>query len=521
MSLPHDRAATAHAKRDIARSENRRRLASVAFVALAVGGLLAASAVFEAAPLRNSEGSLGGRLPEASLPSNTAAQWDCPGPLPAGSSPQRSAVLLTNPGKAPASVVVAAVATSTAASSAGQKLPGWSKTLVLPPRSSRELPLATTGPSQDDAVSVLSASAAVAVFESVVSAPKRNPVPAASPCEAGTASASYIGAGSTLGRSSVIVSVFDPTATPAVVGIRVSTGAKSVLPPTLQGLIIKPYSLQIFNLGRWVVQQPTLGVTVSASVGRVAVGAAETEAPNGRVSGSGLLIAVDQTASVWVMPPGVIRAGRSVAVRIFDPGVRSAMVTISSPLAGRAPIELTDNLVAGGVLDVSLPLRASATKKGKASSPAAAGAPAVEGPIVVRTAEGVGVVVSRITALPYAGQDQAATFAAATSVPSRRWVLPAATGVFGKSGLREHLVLSNPHNAVASARVEVLRAGSGAVSTIAIPANSTATLAVGSSRGHLLGAVLVLASASVIAEAEIFASHGAFRPSPVEGVPIA
>jgi hypothetical protein len=373
----------------------------------------------------------------------------------------------------------------------------------------------------------LSASAAVAVFESVVYAPKSNPVPAASPCEAGTASASYIGAGSTFGSSSVIVSVFDPTATPAVVGIRVSTGAESVLPPTLQGLIIKPYSLQVFNLGRWVVQQPTLGVTVSVSVGRVAVGAAETEAPNARVSGSGLLIAVDQTAGVWVMPPGVIRAGRSVAVRIFDPGVRSAMVTISSPLAGRAPIELTDNLAAGGVLDVSLPLRASATKKGKASSPAAAGAPAVEGPIVVRTrpreissADGVGVVVSRITALPYAGQDQAATFAAATSVPSRQWVLPAATGVFGKSGLREDLVLSNPNNAAASAEVEVLRAGSGAVSTIAIPANSTATVAVGSSRGHVLGAVLVLASASVTAEAEIFASHGAFRPSPVEGVPI-
>lgn len=521
------RPAPARASRASDRGGRARRLAAAAFLLVALGGILAVAATVPAPRPASTElaGSVGA-LPAASLTSGTSSLWDCPGPLPGGRSATRSAVVVVNSGAHPATVQLA-VAAAAVSTRGGAPLPGWSRTLTVAARSTSTLSLASNARAQSDAVSVLSTSDAVAVFEWVLP-PNRStsggavftPALIESPCELGTSTVAYLASGSTVGKSEVTVSVFNPTATEAVVGMRVSYGASDVDPPALQGLIVQPYSLQTYGIGAWVVQRQTVAVTVAATAGQVAVGATETQS-GGAASGQALVIASDETRDTWVLGPGLDVPGRTVAVRVYDPSERQATVTISSPVSGGPSIDLTAGVPAGGALTVELPLAPA--------RPSSRGRPVprvIEGPITIRSADGVGIVVARLTVVPAGSGTSAVSYIAGTSWPSLLSIVPGRQAAGGSA-----IVLANPGVVAATVQLTSLPSST-AGGTVEGRVFGRLTLPPGGRETFDLGAVSagaaieVSASEAIVAESERYpvapagSSPLPIQPEPAGAVPL-
>ncbi len=525
-------------KRDAGRLEASQRLRAVALVLVLLAGILLAGAFVHPRSAAVLSSAPGGQLPSVSLTSSAAVEWECPGPLPAGSSADRSSVIIVNPDVKPASVEIQVEAVTVGSRKGGHALPPSRTQMSLGPRSEQVVPLATTGPAQDDAVSVLATAGAVAVFESVAAVQLPPPVrhhgsarqallsiaPLESPCTTGATTSSYVAAGSTAGQSDVIVSLFDPTATQAVAAIRVSTGSAVITPPALQGLIVKPYSLQIFNLSRWVVQQPDVAVAVSTTIGRVALGAAETVASDPTaataMNGQALLVGVAVPEDTWVMTPGLGQITRTVSVDVYDPGPRPATVTIASPVLGRPLTEISVVVPAGLVREVELPLPTAGSPAGNEPLP-------VEGPIVIRTAEGVGVVVARVAVQHLGPHTETVALAAGTAQPSDGWVVPVTAGSATTTvpRLSGGLVFSNPGSEPAVLRISELTTASGSSSLQQL---STLTLAGGSSakvvlRLPIAGAdfagLIVDSGTPIVAEQDFYALGTVQHPVPVAPVP--
>ncbi len=472
-----------------------RRALAVTLLVLGLAALLSVGAALRtgAAPKSELTGLEGG-LPAASPSSLASSMWDCPGPLPGGRSATRSAMVVVNNGSKSAAVQLSAYAVSVS-NRGGSVMKGWAKSWTMPAKSTNTVSLASSAKPQSDAVSVLSSSDALAVFEWILppsdsAAAGATPAQVESPCEVGTSAVAYVASGSTAGRSSVTVSVFNPTATEAVVGMRVSDGSSSAQPPALQGLIIPPYSVHTFAIGPWVVQQPTVAVTVMATAGQVAIGAGETVS-SGSATGQSLVIGSYQTRAAWFLSPGMEVPGRTVAVRVYDPGTRAATVTISSPVVGGPSVDLTAVVPGEGALTVALPLATSRPK-----TPTTAPVQVTEGPITVRTAEGVGVVVARVVAVPLTGMASSVSYLAATSWPVATSVVPGRQEAVGTT-----LVLADPGSSGATVEVATLPPeglASRLVARLTVQAGGRTSLELSS--GEAGSALLVTATEAIVAE---------------------
>jgi hypothetical protein len=498
-------------------SEGPYRLLVSGLVVLVLAGLLVAGAIVKTERVANSAVTSGplGAYPAASLSSPEASMWACPGPLPAGGGQARSSVEIVNTGSSRVALSVAGASTALSGDG-GSPLGIWSRSATVNAHSSMVVPLPSSGPAQSDAVTVLAGSSAVAAFEVVaptVSPSANSPKPATlqSPCELGTTKVSFIPSGTTTNKSTEVVSAYNPTATEAVVGMSVASTSSSVSPPALQGLTIKPYSLQTYNIGTWVVQHPTVAVTVSATVGQVAVGTLETQSSTGS-TGESLEIGEDQLSTVWTLTPGVMVLGRTVAIRVYDPSTRATTVSISSPVSGGPSIDLTASVAAEGARTILLP--PSISQRPKAGAP-----PIVEGPIVIRTSEGVGVAVARLGAADVASRLMAVgTMAATAAAPESQWLLPDS----GAAG--EAIVAANPGKTTVNVELYGLSASGGGlkgITQITLPPQARKTFVV---LGTSYSALFLSASQQFVVDAGAEATQGLTRvpagASPVEAIPV-
>ncbi|MHB1771462.1 MAG: DUF5719 family protein [Acidimicrobiales bacterium] len=540
------------AAREANGADVRVRVRAVLLVALMLAGILIAGAVVRAGVPRAAKVSRGGQLPVVNLASSTAVEWECPGPLLAGSSSQQSSVVIDNPGRASARVQVFVDAVAAFPRKAERALPSWSTALTLAPHSQSVVALHRTGPRQDDAVSVLETAGSVAVFESTVTVTRmaastggKKPTPRSSPsstrqespCATGGTTSSYIAAGSTGGRSDILVALFDPTATQAVVGIRASSASGVVVPPALQGLIIRPYSLEVFDLARLVVQQDLVAISDETSVGRVVLGAYETVASDPTAAtalhGQALVLGIGSPRSSWVMTPGPAARGGTVSLDVYDPGSREAEVSISSSSAssqatGQPVVEISAIVPAGEVREITLPSPTVASARtAKASS-----RQALRGPIVLRVAGGVGVVVARSDVQQVAARTQTVALLAATCELASEWLLPVASTTSAAGALPEHgdIVISDP--GAAQARIEVLQLttagplGRSQLATLSLAPGTTATLALSlPAHGTAFAGLELISSSPVVAEQD-FSPVGPHRravlvaPAPLQGIPL-
>jgi hypothetical protein len=496
--------------------DTARRVAFSILVLLLLAGLLTAGRVVRhgGRPFPPAIQTAAGGLPTASLSSDQASGWACPGPLPAGKGSGGSAVEVVNSGGRSATADVTVAATSPS-NLGGSVLAGWSENVTVAAHSAMTVPMRTNGPASNDAVSVVSGSSAIAVFETI--APGATgarghaifPAPLGSPCENGTSAASYIASGSTNNKSGIVVAVFDPTATEAVVGMTVSRGSSTTTPPALQGLTIKPYSVQTFKIGTWVVQQATVAVTVTASVGQVAVGASEAQSSAGS-TGSALVIGAYRASTTWTVGAGFSVLGRTAGIRLYDPGSAAATVSILSPVSGGPSVNLTAGVPAGGVITVQVPVTIAPPKSPKA-------APIAEGPIIIRSAQNVPIVVARIVSSPLAGGVKAVNYLAVTAQPAPIWVLPAA----GRGG--GVVVVANPGAASINVSLDGTKTSGGLKGLVGltVPAGGRGTFTVPSS-GY--GSYFLASSQPFVAELTTFAFDGKVVPADanaVMGIPVA
>ncbi len=527
-------------RRDANRAEAVARLRSVAVVAVFVAGALAAGSLVHATTPTEVPIPSSARLPVVNLASTDSVEWQCPGPLPAGGTPVRSSIVVINPGSVATTVQVDMMAVKARSGSA--PLPTRRRQVRVAPHRERVVSLPTRGAVSEDAVSVLAPTGSVAVFESVSGPlpPASHPgagghgtaavvlrAPEQAPCSTGATSSAYLAAGSTAGRSQVAVSLFNPGATEAVAAISVATPSGVTSPPTLQGVIVQPYSLQVFELAHSVVQQPTIAVTETTSVGRLVLGASTSAEADitaaTSLTGGGLLVGIAAPQQTWTMASGLELAGRTVSVRVFDPGPRATSVTITCPVAGRATIELTATVAAGRVRDVPLPFAALA--------PSRSGRPAAlpAGPITVRSAEGVGVVVSRQTVEQVGPHAETVALLSPSAQPAARWVLPAsssAQAVAGGVTIAGGVVVANGGGVTASVTVLELTASGPShlrsLRTFAVaPGRATAIgLRLPPESGTAFAGLEVVSTVPVVAEADFYAVGPPQHPAPVMALPV-
>jgi hypothetical protein len=214
-------------------------------------------------------------------------------------------------------------------------------------------------------------------------------------------------------------------------------------------------------------------------------------------------------------------------LRVYDPGSRAASVTIAVPVIGAAPIEITAEVPAGEVRAIDLPSSTAPAPKAPKGSGSQAGRAVLrfEGPITVRTAEGVGIVVSRTAVLTTGHHYETVAFSEATSFPAKEWVVPATESGAAVSG---GVVISNPGRHPVEVKVIELSADAGApiTTTLTVPSGATMTAAVQfSASERTVSGILVIAGGLVVAEQDFYALGTPnevvpVAPAPVDGIPV-
>ena len=148
------------------------------------------------------------------------------------------------------------------------------------------------------------------------------------PC-ASAGVADWFGSGfDTLVGSSAALSIYNPTATPAVIDVTAFTSNGFVAPATLQGLAVGAHQQVELNLGTPIVNSSNIGVHVRVVRGSIAVVG---------VQRSGHVVSFDPgsttiASSAWF--PRVTTVARAVSeIRLANPGSLPANVTVNISLS--------------------------------------------------------------------------------------------------------------------------------------------------------------------------------------------
>lgn len=271
----------------------------------------------------------------------------------------------------------------------------------------------------------------------------------ASPCASTVSSAWYFASGSTAAGSRLLLSLFNPTGTPAVVDSTFVTTAGPTQPAPFEGVVVPPHSVVVAEVGTFVQDQAAVATSVVAHSGKIA--AAEVQLEEGSVHGVSVRVGAPQPQRRWSVPRMVDPAGGTAALDVFNPSTAPARVRVDVrlPTGPLAPFEQT--VAPGGTwhLDTSASKRVPDQVDFSAT--------------VVAQGRGPGVVVDRtVVAPPTAASPQ---WGSASAVPAgdpghRAWVVPAASGAL--SGARpDGLAVANLGGHSASVTVDAL-AGPGA-----------------------------------------------------------
>lgn len=241
--------------------------------------------------------------------------WYCPGPLELGLAHVHSHLVIANAAAHEVSGQLL-VATTT-----GQS---YTFSVTVPRDSTDDVALPTPKKSTFAAASLLSDGAGIGVEEITDGTTGKE----AAPCVVDPSFNDYIPAGSTLGASDEVLSLYDPGATPAVANVRFITATGSEYPLALQGLPINAGQLVVLDVHKAVAQSSVVATVVQASGGSLVVGAIE-RAEVASTLVSALVSGDGSGASSWYLP--ALPAGGSTLnyVYVEDVGASSTTASIS------------------------------------------------------------------------------------------------------------------------------------------------------------------------------------------------
>ncbi|HVC66818.1 MAG TPA: DUF5719 family protein [Acidimicrobiales bacterium] len=139
------------------------------------------------------------------------------------------------------------------------------------------------------------------------------------------------------------LSLYNPTAAPAVVDVTFLTSSGTVLDPqAYQGIALAPGQLVVEGLGAYVQNQPVVGTLVESTSGAVVATELDQMAvPSG--SGLALLRGSPGPSTTWRFAQTTAVAGGTVALDVANPATSSvvARVTVSLPGATVLPHDVT------------------------------------------------------------------------------------------------------------------------------------------------------------------------------------
>ncbi len=238
---------------------------------------------------------------------------------------------------------------------------------------------------------------------------------AQSACSTSSSSTWFFASGSTTDGNSLYVSLFNPTATAAVVDLGFVTSQGLTEPQPFQGILVNPGRLVVAGVASYVQDQKSIGTIVMARSGRVVAEELQEHVVDG-VSGLSLRLGAPSPVGRWYVPRTVDVTGGSSALTVLNPTDRSEEVTVHVQLGSGPVAPFTDTLAADSLW--TLPV--SSASRVPANTTYAVEVTATGGPGVVvdRTVQS-----STAGALPQWGAVTAVS-EVATAAPSGRWIVP-------------------------------------------------------------------------------------------------
>ena len=429
-----------------ARRPTRSRIVVLGGLVAVIAGVGAASAVWPPLPAVPAPVATATEAPPASAISSS---WFCAGGTVGPGSGARPVIFLANPtDRAVDGAITTVVAGATSA--------GARRDLVVPAGGVLAVdPGAGTSGSGTAATTVVLAGGGV-VADQVVSGPAGWSM---TPCASSTSSTWYLAGGATTGGNDLSLTLFNPTASPAVVGLSFDTPGGLVVPQPYQGIVIPPRALAVEHIGDYVQNQPDITTIVDASSGQVVADALQQRS-SAAGTGLSLLLGAPATSTGWSMAATTDVHGGTVAVHVANPGAVPVTATIT---AGLAEASITPVVVTVPPQSAVV-FRPTSTPRFPPATPYSLTV-AGSGPLVVtRTVGAPG-------GAPAWGDLRATPRAAA------RWVVPA-PGVPGApvvaNAARDELAIADTGTSPATVRVTTM-AGA-VVATVHVPAGSLAVL---------------------------------------------
>jgi hypothetical protein len=257
----------------------------------------------------------------------TSSAWYCAGPLPIGTQPEYSAISVAN--VSARGIVGELVVVSTEGGVTRERFSVGADAQAV-------LHLPSVGPRTFSAATVLVNSANIGVNEIL----ERPSGPIATPCVSHDAPNAYVAAGSTKGASNVDLSLYDPSATPAVASVTFATSSGLVSPPAYQGIPVGSGEDVVLDVGHFVPQREVVAAMVSSIGGHIVVGALDTMDVAPGVDAS-LLTATPVPASTWMFSGAPAGSSTRQGFYVLNPGTKAAHVAldVTSP-SGTASVDL-------------------------------------------------------------------------------------------------------------------------------------------------------------------------------------
>lgn len=150
---------------------------------------------------------------------------------------------------------------------------------------------------------------------------------ASSRCSAQPSSRWLFATGSTARGENHYLLISNPFREEAVVQVRLMTGDREIVPARLKDLVIRSFSQSVVYLSDYLEEEPSFGMEVIASRGRVVVSRYSNV-----TSGEGIGISADVGAqspsSEWIFAGGRVPSDGEESLVVVNPGTREALVGI-------------------------------------------------------------------------------------------------------------------------------------------------------------------------------------------------
>lgn len=150
---------------------------------------------------------------------------------------------------------------------------------------------------------------------------------ATSRCSAQPSSRWLFATGSTSRGENHYLLISNPFQEEAVVRVRLMAGDKEIVPARLKDLVIRSFSQTSVYLSDYLQEEPSFGIEVTASRGRVVV-ARYSNVTSGAGKGISLDVGSQDLSNEWIFAGGRVPSDGEESIVVVNPGAREALVGI-------------------------------------------------------------------------------------------------------------------------------------------------------------------------------------------------